>query len=280
MRIVFSVVLLTAALFLPTAVSAQELKVYPLETNFSGQGTVIELDFPDDADGVPFYIFWQTAGGQHIALSHARSGRHCYEMRHRDEWQGQVAAVAITTPGVPGRLKKPTFADDIDMFFETEAIAPSTVNFVAGHTLFGWPSNTFLVIIVLLSALWFAKFKRIPVERSLALGFLLAWGTMILRNAYDHAAIVYEMEAHKTGMFPVTTLNVFADHASEVIGNESWGDDLNGIFGSFLHYRLAQQPYASGKSDRRPAFWITRNPADGQVVWEYANYYLLKKNQR
>jgi hypothetical protein len=278
-RVLF-VVLAAAALFLPATAHAQDVSATPLAINFSGRGNVLELDFPENAPDLPFFIVWNSAdGSQYNAMARARGGRHCYELRNRADWVGNVQAVGITVPNVPGRIKKPTFSDEIDMFFEPEPIAPTTVNFLLGHRLFTWPLNAFLLLILFLSALFFAKLKRMPAVPSLALSFLVSWVVMDLRTVYDHAVTVNKMETYKPGLFPLTGLNVFADRASGMIGRETWGHDLEGIFGTFVTYRLAEHRFMPAGSSKPPAFWITRNPADGQVVWQYANYFLLKKNR-
>lgn len=252
-----------------------------LATDFSAQDTVIELDIPANMDGDSFYIVWGIENRQHSAISRARAGTHCYELRRHPQWQGLVKAVAITLPNVPGRIKKATFFDEIDMFLEPERIAPTTINFLTGHALFTWSWNTFLLIIPFLSALWLAKFKKKPLVLCLALGFLVSWSVMDVRTTYDHLAIMYKKERYQQGMFPLTDVKAFADRASEIIGRDPWGirGSVDGVYGSFLRYRLAEQQYVPDGSQRPPSYWITLDPKGDQVLLHQANYYLVKNHQ-
>lgn len=190
-----------------------------------------------------------------------------------------MTSIAITVPGIPGRVKTPTFSDEIDMFLETEAIAPTTVNFVRGHGLFGRSANVFLLAIVAVSAFCFARFRKMPAQLAITLGFLVAWGLASLMTVYDHVAIVRTMEKRGPGMFPLAGLPAFADRASEMIGRDSWGDDLAELYRDFLHYRLAEKRYVPATSREKPTFWITRSPGKDPILWEYANYYLVRKIQ-
>jgi hypothetical protein len=70
-----------ALLSLPAMLSAEEIRLYPIATDFSGEGKVIELDFPQNTAGLPFYIIRQTPNGQGNIPMQACAGRHCYEMR-------------------------------------------------------------------------------------------------------------------------------------------------------------------------------------------------------
>src|SRR5687768_1368502 len=121
MKVSIFISLVTATLCLPMAASAQNVTAYLLANNFSAQDTVIELDVPADTDGTSFRIFWNTENGQHSRVAFARAGTHSYEMRHQPQWRGHIRMVAITLR-VPGRLKKPTLSDEIDLFLEPERI--------------------------------------------------------------------------------------------------------------------------------------------------------------
>jgi hypothetical protein len=279
MRILCAAVIY-ALLSLPAALSAEEVRLYPIAADFSGKGKVIELSFPENVGGLPFYIIWQTQNGQGNVPMQARAGRHSYEMRHRVQWEGPIRLVGITVPGVPGRLKNPTLSDEIDMFFQPEMIAPSTVNFVEEHRLLGMPQNIVLATLGFLTALGFFLWKKTTFAQALVFGFLAAWGVASLQNIYGHIAIVSTMETHKAGMFGVQGLNEFADHASGVIGTETWDDNLDGFLRSNLHYRLAEHQYVPQSSGPAATFRISQKPEGGQIVWQNAGYYLMKNTPR
>lgn len=278
MKGVLSAVFAIAIACFPVPATAQNLTAYALATNVSLDGVVIELDVPPNLDGVSFLIVWTTADGQLTVDTRARAGRHSYEMRQYPRWRGSAQAVAITLPDTPGRLKKPTLSDEIDMFLEPERMAPGTVNFLAGHTLFGWSWDTFLLLTVPIAVLVFARSKKRPIILSVVFGFLVSWTLMDLRNVYDHVAVAYKMEKYDLGMFPLEGLKQFSDRASEMIGPSTWGSgQVDGIFGSYLQYRLAEHRYVPQGVAGPPDFWITRDPNEGQVLWQFANYYLVKK---
>jgi len=278
MKLLFSLGFITATVCFPMTVRAQD-QAYELATNFSAQGNVIELDIPPRMDGTVFLIVWNTEHEQYYKKFFARAGTHCYEMRDLPSWQGHLNVVGITLPEVSGRIKKPTFFDEIDMFLEPERITLGTINFVPAHTLFGWSWNTVLLLVFLISAVCCATFKRKPFVVSVFLGFLVSWGMMDLRIMYNHAAVVYKMEKDQQGALSLTDVKVFADRASEIIGRATWGlGPLDGFASRFLRYRLAEHQYVPAGPGRSPAFWITQDPKEGEILWQHANQYLVKKN--
>jgi hypothetical protein len=264
---------------MPASLLAEQVQVYPIASDFSGRGLVVELDFPEKDAGMYFYAVYLVAAGQGNIPMQARAGRHCYEMRNLDRWEGPVRLVGITVPNIPGRLKKPTFSDEIDMYLQPALITPSTVNVVDNHGLFGWPENIFLAVLAFLSASGFLLLKKTKVTQSAVLGFLVAWGAMSLHRVYGHIGVVSTMETHKPGLFGITSLTEFVDRAYGLIGNETWEDDLDGFYRSYLHYRLAQQQYVPKNSGSAAAFRITRNPEGGRILLQNAEYYLVKNSQ-
>jgi hypothetical protein len=100
-----------------------------------------------------------------------------------------------------------------------------------------------------------------------------------LQHIYSQIGIVSTMESHKPGMFGLASLSEFVDRASGLIGNETWEDDLDGLYRSYLHYRLAEQQYVPNNSGRAAAFRITRSPGSGQILQHEAEYYLVKNTQ-
>jgi hypothetical protein len=266
--------LLTADL--PIASAADNALV--IAANFAPEGKVLELDVPPEVDGMRFVIAVENGQSRSINLVVAREGRHCYEVRHLDQWHGTVKYVAITPlPGVTGRIKEPTVADNIDMFLEPERITPSTVNLLIPHRIFAWSWTTCLLLVCLLSAGLFASKKKQLIP-GLVVGFLVAWGLMDLRIMFDHAMIVYHDERFHRGMEPLTTMKVFAEKASTIIERQTWS---HGPFEGekFLEYCLAEHPYAASRSAASPAFRITDDSAEGPVLLHHDKYYLVRKEK-
>ena len=235
-------------------------------------------------DGDFFIVAWGNEKTPNTRIFHARAGTHCYEMRNLPHWEGQIRAAGATLQGISARLKTPTWFDEIDMFLDPERISIGTMNVLSGHTLFGWSWNSVLLLVLLLSALYFGAFKRETVVLSLVFGFFVSWGLMDLRTIYDHAVIIYKMEAYDQGMYPIKELKVFVDRAAEIIGSSTWGGGLDGVMGHFVRYRLAEKQYVPVDSDKSPEFWITLNPKQspkpGQIVWQHDGYTLLRKVTR
>lgn len=155
-------IFVTAVLCLTAAASAQSVKVSNvLGKHFLASNRAIELELPDEMDGVWFIVGWIKADGQQIGMRRVgRAGRHCYDMRQHPDWKGQIQAVAVNVTGVRGRVKEPTFLDELDMFWEPEWITPSTVNVLTGRLLFSRSWNVILLLILGVSTLFFAGFRK------------------------------------------------------------------------------------------------------------------------
>jgi hypothetical protein len=258
--------------FWPMTAPAQDIKAYAIATNFSATNKVLELTIPPELDGERFVIVWTSGGNQSLGLRVARAGTHSYEMRHLPKWTGPIDVVA-TNLQIMGRVKEPAISDEIDMFLEPERITPSTVNSVTGHTLFAVNWHVVLLIVFLGSGVAIALFKKKRLAVGLLLGFVIAWAAMDARSIYDDAVII--AKGHRA-----TGVEMFSDRAAEIIGHGTWGSaSLDAGVETFLRYRLAQTPYIPGGSLQRPDFWFTTDPNEGQVLVQFANYYLVKKTQ-
>lgn len=272
---------IAAALLFVRPACAQDIQAYGFATDFNAQDQIVELNFPAEYDGVSFFIVWHTAQGQFVKKVDARAGQHCYELRNVPEWTGHVDVAAITGPGISGRVRTPTFADELDMMLAPEPVSSGTVNFLDGHTLYAFSLNAWLLLVVLLAGVGVAVVWKKPLAPSMLFGFLVAWGLMDIRNACDHMNIVSRTQkyvAENKGMFPLAGIKVFADRASEFMGPNVWKDDAVGLVqGSFLRYRLAEYPYASDGSRRKPDLWVTQKTGEADTLWQYAGYFLVRR---
>ena len=243
---------------------------YPIATNFSADGKVLELDVPPGLDGDRFPIVIETGQSEtSITLFVARAGRHCYEMRYLPDWHGTIRyAGIIDVAGIEGRVKEPTLADSMDMFLEPERITPSTINLLVQHRVFAWSWTMCLLLILAVSSIFFGVVKRTPPTTALALGFVVAWSLMDLRIVFDHASIVYREETLHRGMRPLTEMKQFADQASDVMDGMPWvwGHESLGGAENYLNYRFAEHPYASPGSGRVPVLWLTEDSANSQIL--------------
>src|SRR5437867_1442890 len=214
----FSVLLSSAAL-------AAADGPYIVATSFIAEGKVLELDMPVEMDGARFSIAVENSRSEgSINLVVARAGRHCYEMRHIPEWHGAMKYVAMTPlEGVKGRLKEPTFSDQIDMFLEPERITPSTSNLLIQHRLFARSWTMYLFLIFMASAIFFRTVLKKRSVPALVMGFLTAWVLMDLRVLFDHAVIVYKEEKFHQVMPPLNGMKSCSDRASAIIGGAAWG---------------------------------------------------------
>ena len=272
--------LLSAGVWFPAAASAQDIPA--LSSDFLAQGKVIELTIPPSLDGNSFLVAWGSTAPPYTKMFRARAGTHSYEMRDDPRWQGHIAVMGTTLRSLAsGGIKSPAFSDEIDMFLAPERIGLGTVNFMLGHTLLGWTWNTCLLVILILSALCFAVFRKSSPGLSLVLGFFVAWAMMDLRTIYDHFMIVSKTDVAHQGMYGVTDLKVFTDRASDLIGGSTWSRELlDPISDTFVRYSFAEHRYVPAEAQESPDFLVTRDPKQGQVVWEYGGYYLIKEGQR
>src|SRR5205823_4059758 len=107
MKVFLFLGLLTVTMCVPMTAFAQYPDAYLLASDFSAENKVVELDVPAQLDGAPFYIVWNFENKQNAVIFRARGGTHCYELRPQRTWQGQISVLAITLPGVSGRVKEP-----------------------------------------------------------------------------------------------------------------------------------------------------------------------------
>ncbi len=252
--------------------AAQSIQAYAIATNFSATDKVLELTVPPELDGERFGIVWNSGSDQSLILRVARAGTHAYEMRHLPKWGGSISVVA-TTLQITGRIIEPGLSDEVDMFLEPERITPSTVNGVMGHTFFGVTWGVVLLVIFVGSGLFIAVFKKKRVAISMIFGFVVAWAAMDVRSAYDDAVIIAKGNRPRG-------VEMFSDRAAEIIDHGRWGSaSLDSGIETFLRYRLAEAPYVPDGPAQHPDFWFTTNSNDGQVLVQFANYYLVKKTQ-
>lgn len=274
---------LFCSIFCSPAARAQD-SVYFLGRGFDASKNVVQLDFPDQMDGVGVVLVWRTAKGQFTKKIDARAGLHAYEMRDVPGWDGHVELLAISAPGVDGQARVPNLSDEIDMTFAPQPVREETVNLLEGHTLFAWSWNAWLLVVVVLVALGIFAIRKTPLVPSLLLGFLVAWGVMDLRAVYDHWMIASRTEQYVVGhggIFPLGATRVFAEFASRIIGPATWSDASIGLVnGSYLRYRLAEHPYVPPASGRIPDLLITPTPKGDPVVFQYGGYFLVKPTRR
>jgi hypothetical protein len=269
MKVLITALLLTMTAW-PPAAEAQGIKAYGIATNFTADNKVLELTVPPESDGERFVVVWNSGTDQSLTWQVARAGTHAYEMRHVPKWKGPVDVVA-TTLQITGRVKEPQFSDEIDMFLAPERITAATVNGLMGHTFWGIHWEVVLLIILVISAFCIAAFKKKRLAVALVLGFVISAAVMDARATYDDAVIISKGRA-------ATGVEMFSDRAAEIIHKGTWGSaPPDAGLGSFLRYRLAEIPFVPEGSGKQPDFWITTNPNEGQVVLQFANYYLLKK---
>ncbi len=272
---------LAAILLLTASVSAGDVTLLePLATNFSAHNKVIELSIPIEMDEKPFAIIWNRADGRQIIVwLTALEGIHVYDMRNYDGWGGHIIGAATNLKGVRGSVREATLLDEIDIFLAPERIIMSTINLLQGHTLFrlSW-DNILLFIFCLLLLSFYLATKKLVV--SAVFGFSIVWGIFDTRNIYDHLMIINKIERRKLVMPPMTESKIFADRASKIIGDKSWAQEtLDGGLNNFIKYRLAEHPYACSSLQEPPAFIITQQPKDREIVLEYGSYYLVKGGQ-
>jgi hypothetical protein len=263
----------------PAFLYGEDLTAYVFASDFKAQDSVVELDFPVEMEGKRFVLAWEKVVGQPgYAPFQARAGKHSYELRDIPAWAGAIKHLAINVKGIPGRVKNPTMADEIDMFFSPEWIQPSTINSVSPHSLFAWSWNTLLLVLLVLSVFAFVVIKKKSWGQALMLGFVLSWAVLDLRIVYDHAMVVRAQERHPFAMHPFLDAKPFADEATRIIQGP-WTHGSTGEGANFVWYRLAEIPFVPAASSTPETFWIADDSGGAKVLLERGSYRLFKKSQ-
>lgn len=279
-----SIFVMLVVLWMPCPAHAQNSTINRVGAGFDGSDHVIQLNFPESWDGRGFVIVWKTLRGQFTRGAYAREGLHAYEMRDMPEWNHHVEMMGISAADISGQAIVPAFSDELDMWMAPEPVTIATVNFISGHTLFGWSWTLYLLAAIPLLAVAFVVIGKKPIASALVLGFLVAWGAMDLRAVYDHGMVVSRTSRYIVGhggVFPLSGTKVFADFASRIMGPATWSDDGIGLTnGDYIRYRFADRPYASPASERVPQYRITLDPRDDPPAFQYGGYYLVKGKPR
>jgi len=257
--------------FCEAAYTAQTL-FNEIERNISVEDKVIRLNLP--MEGVRFGIVWVTSDGKQWKKNHfARKGDHAYEMRDHPAWKGKVQTVAVTMKptvavtkvpktavtefqNISGKVKKPVFKDEIDIFLAPEQWVSNTINLLYGHTFLGWSWNTILVLLALLSAfaLYFYRVKSLVV--SLLFGFIIAWVAMDLRTMIDHFYVVDKIEDNQSVNL-IKDLKTAGNILAEKIGTGTWTQkDMTWPHINVINYTLAEHQYVPYQSDSKADFLI------------------------
>lgn len=266
------------ALFLPLHASAQQMEAKAIAEDFVANDTVLELTVPKDYEGVSLFVVWDPERDLAKPIF-ARAGTHAYEMRNAPGWQGRIRALGITAPNITGRVKTPTFADEIDIFFEPRRFTVTSVNFLQEQTFLAIRLTVWSFgILALTTLILLIRRKRLP--HAAAIAFLFSLAIVVARSIYDDVAVVSNTETYMSemhGVFPLAGAKAFSENVAARIGRSSWGKGkIEGVFGSYVRYRLAEHTFVPAGSEERPTFWITRDPAEGTPIYQESNFYLMK----
>lgn len=250
---------------------------YVIARDFAADGKVLELNVPREVDGVRFFFVFQNANSDpHVEFAVAREGIHCYETRYLPDWNGPMKLVGVSLRDVTGRVKEPTLADNIDMFFEPDRITPSTINLLSEHRVAGYSWTATLLLVFAAGAIFFRTYRKQSLPVALVVSFVVAWAVMDLRIVIDHADTVYKQETLHRGMPSFDDAGLFADQAGDMIDGQTWSLGSVQVGANLVKYRLAEHPYAPPGSVLSPSVLITGEPS-GQVLLHYREYYLVKR---
>jgi hypothetical protein len=266
------------ALLLPSNTFGQQVEAIAIAQDFIATDTVLELTIPEEYDGLSFLVAWD---GEHSGARNVvgRAGTHSYEMRNLPGWYGRIPALAVTAPHIQGRVILPTFADEVDILLQPQWFEATSANFLKGHTFMAYPMAVLFFALTALATIWMLLRKK-RVAYSAGVAFLMALGVMLLLSVYDDFTVVSDTERSMHdlhGVYPLAGAKTFSDTASKIIGRASWGEGrVEGVYGSYIRYRLAEQVVIPANAQERPAFWVTREPKDGNPIYEYASFYLMR----
>jgi len=263
----------------PVALRSEDLTAYLLASDVKTGDTVVELEIPAAMEGKRFVLAWNTADGKAAYVPFlARAGTHTYEMRNGPAWKGTIKQLAISLEGVHGRVKTPTLADEVDLFFSPEWFQLSTINGLTVHTLFGFAWGTALLLLFVLSVFALRLFRKKPWSHALILGFVISWAVSDLRLILDHVSVVQAQERHPFVMHPYIDAKAFADEAAGMI-DTTWTRESIGEGENFVWYRLAERPFVSRESSTADTYWVGKNNKEPGSLLQRGDFRLFKKNR-
>lgn len=221
-------------------------------------GMVLELVSP--MEGAVLELTWVAADGR--VFRHElvlRAGAHAYEMRRVPGWVGNVQRVELPAGcGVSGRLLRPSLWAEWDIFLAPEQRLFSSVNFLWGHTLFGFPWERLLLVGIVLGTLAGVLGRRWGFRRSLGVCLLLAWVLTDLRSTWDDVEVVRGSATNET-LKRVRYLEAVAQNAAREIGSDgTWSTEGLGVVDDgVVSYGLAEHRYAPYGQGRARHYVVT-----------------------
>jgi hypothetical protein len=233
---------------------------------------VISLSFSGTDPEIPISIEWikidknKQYYHRYNATCIARRGRHVYEMRQYAPWKGDVDLVTVSSTypvhELTGEIITPRLRDEITIFLNPMRVMPYTVNLLGAHTLFSFSWNTWLIALLLVSAILFALLLRKKLVLVLLLAFVLSWAAMDVRAIYDHIKIVQKTEKDGYVIEPkFKKMRTSTDNCAKIIGSDTWTQNQSqqsySLYCSILYYGLAECKYVPYDANEKADFLMT-----------------------
>ena len=236
-----------------------------LLTNFDTKNKVVELSIINTYDSFQFTIATYDSKTKVLSSEKyfARSGKHYYEMRHLEGWNGKVDFLVTDIPKAAIRsikLVNPNISQSVDLFLDKKPLTPGTVNFCSPIRLFSLPFNYFLLGLASFIFLLVFYIKKVNLFFALSISCFSMFMLNDTRHIIEHWQIFKIAEENGSMSVPAVAFpQQFIDLAKPIIGNSAWtikgklDDETHKIF---IKYRLANAAFV-----RRPkpgTYVITR----------------------
>ena len=253
--------------------------------NFQAGDQLVELNINLQSDNIP-YVFGLVKNGQVEPLAlNVRNGRHYYDFRDLNWWNGNVEYLMTNLPKeaiISSRLSNPTIRSEFDVLMYTEAFSPKIVNFATPKQIRG---VNFSIVLFLLAVVLILLFKFLFKKSFITagcIGVLAAVMLMDIRNIVDHWQIYTDTERNHPYVEPLASVQDFVAKVRPFLKGNIWtfqggmGDEYYKLY---INYALADLPFQVNLNRKRDqsSLKITRKPKQNQkILVEDKGFYLVQ----
>jgi len=253
--------------------------------NFDANNQILELDLDIRYGKMPATFGVAKKGKAKAIYLTALDGKHYYDVRQIDGWDGRIDYLATSIPKEfikSSRLKKSSIGAELDILMNnTEMFSPKIVNFISPRSFGGYP---FTIVLVLLSCLLGIAIKFL-FKQSLFKAFFIAilFSVVLMdgRSMLDHWSIYTDTEKKYPYVNPISIVQDFVRDVRPIIQSGAWtfqggmGDEYYKLY---MRYALADIPFkARKKKNGQNIFIITRKPKGNQkILLKNGAFFLVK----
>ncbi len=248
----------------------------------AAEDDVIEIDFGNHLQNVPFILAWVDSTGQRYALPYKTGSENLIiPIGSQNGWKGEIGLVGLSINNVEATFRKTGIEDVWSSFLAIYPMSPGSINFTGSYFIVGKPLRWICGGLMIFLAVFIYVFKR-RWDIALLLGFTIAWGVYDLRSSYNRWGIMHEIAENEWQIPVLKEIDVFLPKAKNIIGPDgSWSkEQLPGFLNSYCIYELGDLKYfpSRGGQKKNADYIITTEPRKRQVVLNEGPYYLVSNN--